>query len=56
MLLTLAFLLLVAFAGLTMSLPVVVVTGLLDALALLILAGLLGIGQDNSNDDLTDYP
>lgn len=49
MLLTLVYLLLVAFVGLNMNLVVIGVTGLLDALALLVFAGYLGIGQDQSN-------
>lgn len=56
MLLTLVYMLLMAFMGLQFSAILVGATAFLDVLGLLIVAGMLGIGEDGSNNDLTDYP
>ena len=52
MLLTLAYLLLIAYGGLTMSLPVITLTGALDALLILMVGSILGVGEDDNNEAL----
>lgn len=56
MLLTLVYLLLMGFVGLQFSVAILGVTAVLDVLGLLVLGAVMGVGQDNSGEDLTDYP
>lgn len=56
MLLTLAYLLLMAFAGLQFNIVIIGATAVLDALGLFVLAGIMGVGQNGSDEDLTDFP